>query len=209
MSTETTQEAPAGSPVVGTAIREARIKAEMTQDDLAAALGVTQTCVSYWENARRDLGVTDLLRAAAAIGVPVVCLLGAKYLSAPEPEASGGGGGYFAEIAFMGRIEYTGYVTQVTKHGQAAYHIDLPEKLWGGNPLAWVEHAASAWFSERPMTGESVRRTWETQVRRAADRARQEAEWRRMQEQRAIEAAGSEDDDDDLDADEDRPWGAA
>ena len=106
-----------------------------------------------------------------------------------EGEALTGHGGYFAEIAFMGRIEYTGYVTQITKHGQPAYHIDLPGKLWGGNPLAWVEHSASAWFSERPVTEASVRRQWEAKVRAAAERARQEAEWARMAEQRALTAA--------------------
>lgn len=112
---------------------------------------------------------------------------------AAEPELADGG--YWAEIAFLGRIEYTGYVTQVTKHGQAAYHIDLPEKLWGGNPLGWVEHAASAWFSERPVTEASVRGQWESAVKAAAARARREAEWQRMQEQRAIEAgtAGGDD----------------
>jgi hypothetical protein len=61
-----------------------------------------------------------------------------------------------------------------------------------GNPLAWVEHAASAWFSDRPVTEESVRKAWEAQLRRAAERARQEAEWRRAQEQRAIESAGED-----------------
>jgi len=128
------------------------------------------------------------------------------------PEEPAAGDGYFAEIAFMGRIEYTGYVTQVTKHGQAAYHIDLPEKLWGGNPLAWVEHAASAWFSERPMTEASVRRQWESAVRAAAERARREAEWARMQEQRALTDGSDEggasvwadhDPDEDLDDDDD------
>ena len=111
------------------------------------------------------------------------------------------GNGYFAEIAFMGHIEHTGYVTEIVKNGQPAYHIDLPDKLWGGDPLSWVEHAASAWFSERPMSEESVRKAWMAERQRAAARARQQAEWQRMQEQRAITAG---DDDEDLD-DEDRP----
>lgn len=119
--------------------------------------------------------------------------------SEPKPAAEDG---YFATIGFMGRLEYTGFVTQFTKHGQAAYHIDLPEKLWGGNPLAWVEHAASAWFSERPVTEESVRRQWEARVRAAAERARREAEWQRMQEQRALEAGSGEDENDG----EEDPW---
>jgi len=120
-----------------------------------------------------------------------------------EDELAAEPDGYFAEIAFMGRIEYTGYVTQITKHGQAAYHIDLPGKLWGGNPLAWVEHAASAWFSERPATEASVRRQWEAKVRAAAERARQEAEWARMAEQRALTSgSGSDEDEGYLDDDD-------
>ena len=97
-------------------------------------------------------------------------------------------------IAFMGHNEYTGYVTEIVKNGQSAYHVDLPEKLWGGNPLACVEYAATAWFSDRPVTEEFVRRAWETAQRRAAERAVQEAEWARMAGQRAL-TAGSEEDD--------------
>jgi hypothetical protein len=98
--------------------------------------------------------------------------------------------GYFACIAFMGHNEYTGYVTEVVKHGQPAFHVDLPEKLWGGNPLAFVEYAATAWFSERPLTEVSVRKAWEAAQQRAAERARQEAEWRRADEQCALTGGG-------------------
>ena len=102
--------------------------------------------------------------------------------------------GYWACIAFMGHNEYTGYVTEIVKNGQPAYRVDLPEKLFGGDPLSYVEYAAAAWFSERPATEEFVRRAWETQVRRAAERARQEAEWQQAREQRAIAAVGGEED---------------
>jgi hypothetical protein len=130
----------------------------------------------------------------------------------PPVELDLAASGYFAEIAFMGRIEYEGYVTQITKHGVAAYHIDLPERLWGGNPLAWVEHAASAWFSERPMTEASIRGRWESAVKAARLRAKREAEWARMQEQRAILGHGGpgegSDPDEDLrdEPDEDEPF---
>lgn len=116
MSTaETAQETAVGSPVVGTAIREARLKAEMTQDDLAGALGVTQTCVSYWENARRDLGVTDLLRVAAAINVPVVSLLGAEYVDAPEHEPEPPlPEGVYCRVKIKGYQQYDGWLTEGT-----------------------------------------------------------------------------------------------
>lgn len=104
------------------------------------------------------------------------------------PESPDAGDGRWAIIAFVGHNEYEGYVTEVVKHGQPAYHVDLPERLWGGDPDAWVEYAASAWFSERPVAEVSLRRKWEADRERAARRAAQEAEWRRQREQRALEA---------------------
>ncbi len=130
-ATETPQEAPAGSLVVGTAIREARIKAEMTQDDLAEALGVTQTCVSYWENARRDLGVTDLLRVAAAINVRVVDLLGAEYFEAPEPEPPLPDG-IFGRVELPGYRQHTGWITEEPRFGQQMAVV----RDWDGREIA-------------------------------------------------------------------------
>jgi len=110
-------------------------------------------------------------------------------------------GGYFAQIAFFGRIEHTGYVTEVVLHGgQAAYHIDLPEKLWGGNPLAWREYAASAFFEKNPVTEESVRKAWEAERERVRRWELRQAEWDRQRSQPALEAGdgydgpGSDDD---------------
>lgn len=102
--------------------------------------------------------------------------------------------GQFLTIAFMGHVELTGYVTEITLGGEPGFHVDLPDRLWGGNPLAWEEYSAKVLFSRRPVTEESVRRAWESQRLRAAERARQEAEWRRMQEQRALTDGGDEDD---------------
>lgn len=44
---------PSGSPAVGAAIREARVRAGRSQSGLAVALGVTQQCVANWEAAKR------------------------------------------------------------------------------------------------------------------------------------------------------------
>jgi hypothetical protein len=112
-------------------------------------------------------------------------------------------GGYFAEIAFFGRIEHTGYVTEVVLHGgQAAYHIDLPEKLWGGNPLAWREYAAPAFFEKNPVTEESVRKAWEAERERAERWERQQAERELQRLQPALEAGDYDDGDLEPDADE-------
>jgi XRE family transcriptional regulator, regulator of sulfur utilization len=67
------------SIAVGVAIREARTAAGLTQKELADSLGVTQTAVSYWESARRDPGVTELLRIASALGVKAASLLPATH----------------------------------------------------------------------------------------------------------------------------------
>jgi hypothetical protein len=88
------------------------------------------------------------------------------------------GEGQFMHIAFMGHTELAGFVTEVTLHGGvAAYHVDLPEKLWGGNPMAWQEYPASVLFSRCPVTEESVRAAWEAERERAARWERQQAEW--------------------------------
>lgn len=113
------------------------------------------------------------------------------------------GEGQFMAIAFMGHIEREGYVTEITLGGEPGYHIDLPDKLWGGNPYAWEEYSAKVLFSRCPVPEESIRVRWETERRRAAERARREAEWARMQEQRAL-TAGS--DSDGQDADPDYDW---
>ena len=116
----------------------------------------------------------------------------ADLLAEPVPTAAPAG--YFAEIAFFGHIEHAGYVTEVTLHGgHAAYRIDLPEKIWGGNPLAWVEYAATAWFSDRPVTEASVRAAYESRLARAAEHARIQAEWQRADEQRALTASDNGD----------------
>ena len=109
-------------------------------------------------------------------------------------------------IAFMGHNEYTGYVTEIVKNGQPGYHVDLPGKIWGGSPLAYVEYAATAWFSDRPVTEASVRAAYEAQLARAAGHARIQAGWRRADELRELpvpvilQRKEAGDDDDEVDA---------
>jgi transcriptional regulator with XRE-family HTH domain len=176
---------------LGVNIRAARMAAQMTQESLAGKLGCTQTAVSYWEAGKRDPGVPDLLRIAEALGEAAASLLPDTAPKAAPGAAEGcvAAGGYFAEISFFGRIEHTGYVTEVVLHGgHAAYHIDLPEKLWGGNPLAWREYAASAFFEKNPLSEESVRKAWEAERERAQRWKRQREEWERQRSQPALEA---------------------
>ncbi|HZR50161.1 MAG TPA: hypothetical protein VFB06_11635 [Streptosporangiaceae bacterium] len=101
--------------------------------------------------------------------------------SPPLPE-----GGRWLELELLGHRQRTGYVTEVTVAGAAMLHIDLPAKIFGGEPDAWEEYAPSALYGLSPIREESVRRAWEAQRRAAEERARREAEWRRMDEQRAL-----------------------
>lgn len=175
---------------IGERVRLARLRAEMTQEALADKLGVTQTAVSYWEAARRDMGIGDLLRIAEGCGVPASSLL------PPEHREHGGtddAGGRWAVIAFMGRNEYTGYVRDITKGGQPAYRVDLPGLVYGGNPLDYVEYSAAAWFSEWPVAEASVRAAWESKLAAAERRRQQQGERDRAARQRALTAAGGTD----------------
>lgn len=56
-------------------IREAREGVGLTQADLAARLGRTQTSVSYWESGKRVPGLDDLIDISSALGHPVYALL--------------------------------------------------------------------------------------------------------------------------------------
>lgn len=190
--TETFTDYQAALDIIGDRAREAREAAGLTQEQLGKLIGASQPEVSRWEAGGRILSLADFLAIADALKVPAAALLPDEHqdLAAPVP------GGQFLHIAFMGHTELTGWVTDITLGGEAAYHIDLPDKLWGGNPLAWEEYSAKALFGRSPVAEASVRKAWEAERRRAAERAREEAEWRRTQEQRAITANGAGDLDD-------------
>ncbi len=101
--------------------------------------------------------------------------------------------GEWYRIAFKGFVELTGFVTEVTVAGQPVFHVDLPEKIWGGNPMAWQEYAATGLHSRRPVTEESVRAAWESErARRTAIEERQ-----RQYELEAGDPDDTEDEDDD------------
>jgi Zn-dependent peptidase ImmA (M78 family)/DNA-binding XRE family transcriptional regulator len=52
---------------VGRRIKEAREAAGLTQADLAAVLGITQTAVSYWEAGKRAPGLDDIVKLTRAL----------------------------------------------------------------------------------------------------------------------------------------------
>jgi len=52
---------------VGRRIKEAREAAGLTQTDLASALAVTQTAVSYWEAGKRVPGLDDIVKLTRAL----------------------------------------------------------------------------------------------------------------------------------------------
>ena len=62
---------------LGRRVRILRLMREMTQDDLAAAAGMSRSFVSLIEKGTHGVDVVRLLRLAAALDVPLAELLGA------------------------------------------------------------------------------------------------------------------------------------
>lgn len=56
-------------------LRQARIKAGLTQSALAEAIGCSQSDISRIESGERDITLERLKAIAAALGVPVAQLL--------------------------------------------------------------------------------------------------------------------------------------
>lgn len=74
---------------VGGRIRAAREARGMTQDDLAAATGVSRSAVAQWETDRAGQVRGNLVRLAATLGVAVEFLLFGGDKRAPAAAASG------------------------------------------------------------------------------------------------------------------------
>jgi transcriptional regulator with XRE-family HTH domain len=47
----------------------ARKQARLSQADVAARLGVTQTAVSYWENGKREISLSEAVAYAEVVGL--------------------------------------------------------------------------------------------------------------------------------------------
>ena len=60
---------------MGRRIRAAREARDLTQADLATALGRTPTSVSYWEGGQRSPGLDDLVDIARVLGIDPATLL--------------------------------------------------------------------------------------------------------------------------------------
>lgn len=66
---------------IGEAIRSARKKAGMTQDELAAKLSTTKSAISKYELGKREPNIEQLRRIAIALGVSVSDLVDSSYWS--------------------------------------------------------------------------------------------------------------------------------
>jgi len=60
---------------VGERLRASRLRAVLTQGELATALGVDRSTVAKWESGERAMTVSALTRAAQVVGVPPAALL--------------------------------------------------------------------------------------------------------------------------------------
>ena len=57
--------------IIGTLIRDARIKRNMTQEDLGKLIGVQKSQISKLENNTEDFRIGTILRALKALGAKV------------------------------------------------------------------------------------------------------------------------------------------
>ena len=56
---------------MGAALRQSRMDADVSQDVLAEALGVTRRCIQGWESGTAIPRLYDVVRVSQALGVPV------------------------------------------------------------------------------------------------------------------------------------------
>jgi y4mF family transcriptional regulator len=61
----------AGPADLGTSIRDRRRELKITQDDLAASIGVSRRVIGQLENGKETVHVGIVLRAARAVGLNV------------------------------------------------------------------------------------------------------------------------------------------
>lgn len=71
---------------IGLRVKRARVESGVSQDNLAASLGVTFQQVQKYENGRTRISASALLLIAEALSVPVLDLLCADARTAALPE---------------------------------------------------------------------------------------------------------------------------
>src|SRR5258705_12126912 len=80
---------------IGKRLREARVNAKITQQEIARLLDVSKQLVSHWEKARSEITVPTVIRVAKILGVGVEWLLvgigGGLKNSSVRVHAGGGG----------------------------------------------------------------------------------------------------------------------
>jgi transcriptional regulator with XRE-family HTH domain len=74
---------------IGARIRTAREEQGWTQDQLAAAVGVSRSAVAQWETGRAGQVTTNLTRVATALGVGVEYLMHGRAKFTPGQVSSG------------------------------------------------------------------------------------------------------------------------
>lgn len=72
--------------MIGTAIRAARFSRGLTQDDLAARLGVTRATIASYETGRRKIPAGTLIQIAHLCGKPLTFFDAQQPESAPLPD---------------------------------------------------------------------------------------------------------------------------
>ena len=74
---------------IGARIREARQDQQLTQDQLAGAVGVSRSAVAQWETGRAGQVTANLTRIASVLGVGVDYLIHGEDKHAPTKAGTG------------------------------------------------------------------------------------------------------------------------
>lgn len=139
---------------IGERVRHVRKAAGVTQEQLAGALGVTPTAVSYWENGKRSITPSIMVRVARALSVEVAALLPESWVRSawflvppsPSPVESGGelewrcskcGGSPESHAPASSECVYDPILTPST------VSVPLPE--WEALPSVYIASKARHW----------------------------------------------------------------
>lgn len=122
--------------VVGVCVRLARQARGMSQQDLADAMGVQQTAVSYWESGKRGMNVDTFMELVGHLRVHPGQLLP----DGPRPPVAGGGPAVAVPVAAVLRVASPGDdpVVAVYSHLDDAYHAADAYNLAQGT-VPWAQ----------------------------------------------------------------------
>lgn len=106
--------------LIGDRIRRARTAADITQADLAKAVGLSRPSIANAETGNQNLTVATLFAIAAKLGVTVAALIGEQELNLP-PRVRVSAGGWVVRCDECGPVDVT--ATKALADGVRTVHL--------------------------------------------------------------------------------------